>query len=51
LQTLQNTAKYAQASAARVTLCHDGPRLVFTVIDDDKGSGPATTAKGPGCRV
>jgi signal transduction histidine kinase len=47
LEALQNTAKYAQASAAQVTLCGDGQHLVFTVTDDGKGFDPATT-KGTG---
>jgi signal transduction histidine kinase len=51
LEALQNTAKYAQASAAHVTLCHDGPRLVFTVTDDGKGFDPATTPKGTGLQA
>ena len=37
LEALQNVAKYAQASAARVALCDDGQYLAFTVEDDGKG--------------
>jgi len=48
LETLQNAAKYAQASAARVTLCHDGQYLMFTVADDGTGFDPATTPMGTG---
>jgi copper chaperone CopZ len=48
LEALQNTAKYAQASTAQVTLCGDGQYLVFTVTDDGKGFDPATTPKGTG---
>jgi signal transduction histidine kinase len=48
LEALQNTAKYAHASAARVTLSHDGQDLAFTVEDDGKGFDPASTPKGTG---
>ena len=48
LEALQNVAKYAQASAARVTLGRDGPHLVFTVTDDGQGFDQATTAMGTG---
>jgi signal transduction histidine kinase len=48
LEALQNTAKYAQASAAQVNLCGDGQYLVFTVTDDGKGFDPASTPKGTG---
>jgi signal transduction histidine kinase len=48
LQALQNSAKYAQASAARVTLCHDGHCLAFTVADDGTGFDQATTPVGTG---
>jgi len=48
LEALQNTAKYAQASAAQVTLCGDGQDLVFTVTDDGKGFDPATIPNGTG---
>ena len=48
LEALQNVAKYAQASAAQVTLCQDGPCLAFTVADDGSGFDPATTPIGTG---
>jgi len=48
LEALQNAAKYAQASAARVTLRPDGRWLAFTVEDDGQGFDPATTPKGTG---
>jgi len=48
LEALQNTAKYAQASAAQVILCGDGQHLVFTITDDGKGFDPATTPRGTG---
>jgi len=47
-EALQNTAKYAQASAARVTLRRDGPFLAFTVEDDGTGFDQATTPMGTG---
>ena len=48
LEALQNVAKYARASAAKVTLCQDGPLLTFTVADDGQGFDPATTPIGSG---
>jgi len=48
LEALQNVAKYAQASAARVTLGHDGRFLAFTVEDDGKGFDRAITPAGSG---
>ena len=48
LEALQNVAKYAQASAARVTLCHNGRFLAFTVEDDGKGFDQATIPAGSG---
>ena len=48
LEALQNAAKYAQASAARVTLRPDGRWLAFTVEDDGQGFDPATTSRGTG---
>ena len=48
LEALQNVAKYAQASAAQVTLGRDGPHLLFTVTDDGKGFDQATTPMGTG---
>jgi signal transduction histidine kinase len=48
LEALQNVAKYAQASAARVALRPDGQYLVFTVEDDGKGFDQDTTPRGTG---
>jgi signal transduction histidine kinase len=48
LEALQNTAKYAHASSARITLGHDGRDLAFTVEDDGAGFAPASTPKGTG---
>jgi glucose-6-phosphate-specific signal transduction histidine kinase len=48
LGALQNTAKYAQASAVHVTLCHDGAFLVFTVSDGRQRLRPAITPKETG---
>jgi signal transduction histidine kinase len=48
LEALQNVAKYAHASQARVTLGQDGPSVVFTVEDDGTGFDPATTPMGTG---
>ena len=48
LEALQNVAKYAEASAARVSLRHDGRYLAFTVEDDGTGFDPARTPKGTG---
>ena len=48
LEALQNAAKYAQASAARVTLRQDGQSLAFTVADDGKGFDQANTPMGTG---
>jgi signal transduction histidine kinase len=48
LEALQNISKYAQASAARVTLGHDGQRLTFTVADDGRGFDQAAAPAGSG---
>ena len=48
LEALQNTAKYAHASTARITLCHNGRDLAFTVEDDGAGFASASTPKGTG---
>jgi signal transduction histidine kinase len=48
LEALQNVAKYAQASAARVTVCHDGQDLMFTVTDDGRGFDQSATRMGSG---
>jgi signal transduction histidine kinase len=47
-EALQNVAKYAQATAARVTLCRDGRFLTFTVEDDGKGFDRTKTPMGTG---
>jgi signal transduction histidine kinase len=47
-EALQNVAKYAQASRARVTLRGIGHSLTFTVEDDGKGFDPATARMGTG---
>ncbi|HEX6206747.1 MAG TPA: histidine kinase [Actinomycetota bacterium] len=48
LEALQNTAKYAEASRAVVSLGHDDGDLVFIVADDGKGFDPAATPRGAG---
>jgi signal transduction histidine kinase len=48
LEALQNTAKYAHASTARITLWHNGQDLAFTVQDDGTGFDQAKTPKGTG---
>jgi signal transduction histidine kinase len=48
LEALQNVAKYAEASAARISLCEDGGMVAFTVADDGKGFDQATTRMGSG---
>ena len=48
LEALQNVAKYAQATVARVSLGHEGQCLTFTVEDDGKGFDQATTPLGTG---
>jgi signal transduction histidine kinase len=48
LEALQNVAKYAHASGARVTLGQDGPYLAFTVADDGAGFDRAVTPMGTG---
>jgi signal transduction histidine kinase len=48
LEALQNTAKYAQASSALVSLGHDDRCLTFTVQDDGKGFDPAAVLAGTG---
>jgi signal transduction histidine kinase len=48
LEALQNVAKYAHASSARVTLRYRDAHLTFTVHDDGKGFDPATTSMGTG---
>jgi signal transduction histidine kinase len=48
LEALQNIAKYAAASGARVLLGHDGQSLMFTVEDDGIGFDQATRPMGSG---
>ena len=48
LESLQNVAKYAGATTARVRLTHDGDRLSFEVTDDGAGFDTATTRLGTG---
>ena len=48
LEAIQNAAKYAGASAVRVTIGHDGPNLTFEVRDDGVGFDTASTATGSG---
>jgi signal transduction histidine kinase len=48
LEALQNVAKYAQASSARVTLRPGGRYLAFTVEDDGMGFDPAAAPMGTG---
>jgi signal transduction histidine kinase len=48
LEALQNVTKYAQASAAVVSLGRDGGRLAFTVSDDGQGFDPAAAPPGTG---
>jgi signal transduction histidine kinase len=48
LEALQNVTKYAQASAACVTLGHDDSGLAFTVSDDGRGFDPAAAPAGTG---
>ena len=48
LEALQNVAKYADASAACVTLGYDGHGLAFAVTDDGKGFDQPTALAGSG---
>ncbi len=48
LEALQNTAKYAAATHATITLTETGEQLVFTVADDGQGFNPDTTPRGAG---
>jgi signal transduction histidine kinase len=48
LEALQNTAKYAKASAATIRLAGHGSGLRFTVTDDGVGFDAASTAPGSG---
>jgi signal transduction histidine kinase len=48
LEALQNVAKYAEASAARITLQQANGHLTFEVTDDGRGFDPAATGHGTG---
>ncbi|CAN5727233.1 hypothetical protein BH18ACT17_BH18ACT17_00030 [soil metagenome] len=48
LEALQNTAKYAGASRATVTLSRANGSLAFTVSDDGAGFDPSATGYGTG---
>jgi signal transduction histidine kinase len=48
LEALQNVAKYAGASQARVRLEASGDQLLFEVADDGAGFDPDTTGYGTG---
>jgi signal transduction histidine kinase len=50
LEALQNTAKYARASAARITLSAADGALTFAVSDDGAGYDSARTPMGSGLR-
>ena len=48
LEALQNIAKYAEASAATVSLANGSGTLTFEVSDDGVGFDPASTGYGTG---
>ncbi|HEX6400473.1 MAG TPA: sensor histidine kinase, partial [Actinomycetota bacterium] len=48
LEALQNVAKYAEASSARVRLAQANGTLTFEVEDDGVGFDPATAPRGSG---
>jgi len=48
LEALQNTAKYADAASATVTLSAQGDRLEFEVSDNGRGFDPAQVTEGTG---
>jgi signal transduction histidine kinase len=48
LEALQNTAKYADATSARIELHQTGGTLVFTVSDDGRGFDPGVAGTGSG---
>jgi signal transduction histidine kinase len=48
LEALQNIAKYASASRARICLSGSGDSLAFIVTDDGAGFDTATTRHGTG---
>jgi signal transduction histidine kinase len=48
LEALQNTAKYAEATRATVSLSRSNGAVSFTVADDGSGFDPAATGYGTG---
>ena len=48
LEALQNTAKYAEASTATITLRRGEHALTFAVTDDGRGFDPASNGYGTG---
>jgi signal transduction histidine kinase len=48
LEALQNTAKYAHASRATITLLRANGSLAFTIADDGDGFDPNSTGYGTG---
>ena len=48
LEALQNVAKYARASVAKIVLGEAEGRLTFAVIDDGAGFDPETAGRGAG---
>jgi signal transduction histidine kinase len=48
LEALQNVAKYARASSARVRLAESGTGLLFEVSDDGVGFDASATGYGTG---
>jgi signal transduction histidine kinase len=48
LETLQNVAKYADASRVTVRIRDADRELTFEVADDGRGFDPATTSRGTG---
>jgi signal transduction histidine kinase len=48
LEGLQNVAKYADASHARVRVWAEHDRLAFEVVDDGRGFDPSTNGRGTG---
>ncbi len=48
LEALQNTAKYASATRARIALANGDGTLTFEVTDDGRGFDPETASRGSG---
>jgi signal transduction histidine kinase len=48
LEALQNVAKYADASEARVSVRATDGMLTFEVVDDGRGFDPSTNGRGSG---